>query len=74
MATQVKLDPELQEIVDRARVAARERGELRDEPSGMPANDLSPEAKAAVAQWVASGDYDRVVAEITADDPDLATQ
>lgn len=40
----------------------------------MPSIDLSPAARAALADWVASGDYDRAVAEITADDPDLATQ
>lgn len=74
VATQVKLDPELQRIVERARAAARERGELVDGPSGIAGDDLSPEARAALADWVASGDYDRIVAEITADDPDIATQ
>jgi hypothetical protein len=74
MATQVKLDPELQRTVERARAAARDRGELVDGPSGIPANELSPAARAALADWVASGDYDRMVAEITVDDPDIATQ
>lgn len=70
----MKLDPELQRVVERARAAARERGELLDEPSGIAGDDLSPEAKAALAEWVSSGDYDRIVAEITANDPDIATQ
>ncbi len=74
MATKLKLDPELQRVVERARAAARERGELLDGPSGIAGDDLSPEAKAALAEWVSSGDYDRIVAEITANDPDIATQ
>ena len=74
MATQVKLDPELLSVVERARRLARERGELVDGPSASPTGDLSPAARGALADWVASGDYDRAVAEITANDPDLATQ
>jgi len=74
MATKVKLDAELQSVVERARRQARERGELVDGPSELPPDDLSPAARAALADWVASGDYDRAIAVITADDPDLATQ
>ena len=74
MATQVNLDPELQSIVERARKQAGERGELLDGPAAPFSTDLSPAARAALADWVTSGDYDRAVAEITADDPDLATQ
>ena len=33
---------------------------------------LSSEAKAALDDWVSSGDYE--VSELTADDPDLATR
>ncbi len=73
MATQVRLDPELQRTIERARAAARESGELLEGPSGIAGIDLPPEAKAALAEWVSSGDYDRIVAEITADDPDIAT-
>jgi len=74
MATRMNLNPELQRVVERARTEARQRGELLDGPSGIAGEDLSPEAKAALAQWVASGDYDRIVAEIAANDPDVATQ
>ncbi len=70
----MKLDPALQSLVERSREHARERGELREGPSGLPSAGLSLVAKAAIVDWVASGDYDRAVAEITADDPDLATQ
>ena len=74
MATQVKLDPELQAVVELARVLARERGELLDGPGTPPSEGLSPGIRAAVASWLDSGDYDRIVAEIVADDPDLQTQ
>jgi hypothetical protein len=74
MATQVNLDPELQSTVERARKQASERGELLDGPAAPFSADLSPAARAALADWVTSGDYDRAVAEITAGDPDLATQ
>ena len=70
----MKLDPELQRMVERARAAARERGELVDGPSGIASSELSSDAKAALAEWVTNGDYDRIVAEITADDPDIAIQ
>lgn len=52
--------------------ATRSRQNLRDRRRGS--SDLSPEAQAVLADWVASGDYDRIVAEITANDPDIATQ
>lgn len=74
VTTRMKLDPELQAVVERARALARERGELRDGPGAPPSEGLSPAARAAVADWVDSGDYDRAVAEIVADDPDLQTQ
>lgn len=74
MSTQERLDPELQSVVERARNEACERGDLLDGPSDPPSADLSPAARAALAGWVSSSDYDRAVAEIIADDPDLATQ
>jgi hypothetical protein len=74
MATQLRIDPELQAIVERAREQARRHGELRDEPWTPPRDPLPAEAQAALKDWVASGDYDRAVAEIVADDPDLDTQ
>jgi hypothetical protein len=74
MANQRTISPELAAAVARARVAAEEAGELRSTPAGSPNAGLSPEARAALADWRSSGDYDRAVAEIVADDPDLATQ
>ncbi|MGH9014881.1 MAG: hypothetical protein ACRDZ1_13230 [Acidimicrobiia bacterium] len=74
MANRLTISPELATVVARARAAAEEAGELRSTPAGSPASPLSPEARGALADWRASGDYDRAVAEIIADDPDLATQ
>lgn len=74
MTTRVRLDAELRSVVERARIRAREQGELLDTPSGLPPCGLSPAASAVLVDWVGSGDYDRAIAEITADDPDLATQ
>lgn len=73
MATTPKLDPEFEAVVERARRMARENGDLRDEP-WAPSNDPLPDAaRAALRDWVDSGDYDRAVAEIVANDPDLQT-
>ncbi len=74
MATQARLDPELERIIDDARSRARERGELLTAPTGMVSGGLSDAARAALVDWVSSGDYGRAVEAITADDPDLATQ
>lgn len=74
MATRLELDPELQAVVQRARDLAREHGELLDGPGAPPSQGLSEAVRAAVADWADSGDYDRAVAELVADDPDLQTQ
>jgi hypothetical protein len=60
-------------VVDRARKLARERGQLRDGPWTRTREPLPEEAKAALRDWVDSGDYDRAVAAVVADDPDLQT-
>ncbi len=69
----MKFDPEFQAVVDRARQLARGRGEILDGPGTPPSEGISPAVRAAVADWMDSGDYDRAVAEIVADDPDLQT-
>lgn len=74
MATTLNLDPELLAIVERARELTRERGELLDGPWAPPGDPLPEAAREALRDWLASGDYDRAVAEIVADDPDLQTQ
>lgn len=74
MATQVEFDPKLQAVVERARKLARESGELLDGPGEPPSQGLSPAIKAAVGEWVDGGGYDRAVAEIVAEDPEIPTQ
>lgn len=72
----MNLGPELQPVVERARERARASGELLDGPGTPPPSDgLSPpEARAVLKDWVDSGDYNRAVAEIAADDPEFRTQ
>jgi hypothetical protein len=74
MANHRTISPELAAVVARARVAAQAAGELRSISGGSSDAGLSPEARAALADWLSSGDYDRAVAEIVADDSDLASQ
>ena len=71
MAKPVTFSTEFQATVDRARALARESGELHDTPAGRPELGWSDEARAAVKEWLESGDYDRAVADIVAHDPDL---
>lgn len=78
------LSPELRAAVLRARrVLAQEReahaaaidaGQIPSAPAATPLPPLSPEAREALREWRASGDYDRAVAEIVADDPDLRSE
>jgi hypothetical protein len=74
MATGLHSDPELVAAVDRARREAQRAGELRSSPPGRLDDFVDPEARAALARWVASGGYERALAEVVADDPDLADQ
>lgn len=67
------LDPEHRRLIERL------QREVREEQAGLPVPPLeiphlSSAARAVLSDWVTSGDYDRAVAEITADDPDIATQ
>lgn len=74
MALQLRSDPELAAIVERARRRAQEADELQP-PDGPPNESvLEPAAREIVACWVRDGGYDRAVAEVVADDPDLSDQ
>jgi len=68
------MSPELRDAIDRARRQARVAGELLDSPTEAPRSPLSALARAALADWKASGDFERTVAVVAADDPDLATR
>jgi hypothetical protein len=74
MANRPTLSPELSRAVERAREGAREAGELLDPRTTPPRSPLSPEVRTVLAEWKASGDFDRALAEVIADDPDLATE
>ena len=68
------LAPSLAAAVDRAKDQARASGELRVTPVGEPDSPFEPDERALIAAWRSSGEYDRIVADIVAGDPDLATQ
>ena len=70
MAKPVTFSTEFQATVDRA----RESGELHDTPAGRCELELGDEVRAAIKDWLDSGDYDRIVAQIVANDPELATE
>jgi hypothetical protein len=70
----IELNPELREVVARARRAAEIAGELRPPAAGPLRSSIPPEARAAVMEWLRDGSYAAVVARIAADDPDLADQ
>ncbi len=74
MANRLTLSPKLSKAVEQARAGAREAGELLEPPAAPPQSPLSPEVRAVLAEWKASGDFDRALAEVIADDPDLASQ
>lgn len=74
MANRLSMSPELSEAIDRARRGAREASELIDPPTEPFRSPLSPEVQAALREWRDSGDFDRALAEVIADDPDLADQ
>jgi len=74
MPNRLKMSPELSDVVERARQAAREAGELLDPPTAPPRSHLSPEVRAVVADWKASGGFDRALSEVISDDPELADQ
>jgi len=67
------MSPALEAAVERARRQAMDAGELLT-PAPYVAPDLDPAVRAALLDWKASGDYERAVAAIAAEDPDLATE
>lgn len=73
MATQPPLDPDFAAVVERARRRAVEMAEIpahagRFEPT------IPAEAKAIISEWLRGGGYDAAIAQIAAEDPDLAIQ
>ena len=74
MATKLRLDPELAEVVERARRRAATAGELTPPRVGSFKSPLPPEAERILREWLDDGGYDAAVAEIAAADPELANQ
>lgn len=70
----IDLDPELRRLVERARRAAEEAGELRPPGRGPIRSSISAEAQAVIMEWLRDGGYAEAVARIAAEDPDLADQ
>ena len=70
----IDLDPELRELVDRARRAAEEAGEMHPPGRGPLSSSMSPEAQAVILEWLRDGGYAEAVARIASEDPDLADQ
>jgi hypothetical protein len=69
-----KLDAELKETARRGRDRAARDGELvsAGNLAGIPR--LPAEVRAALREWVSSGEYEAAVDQIAKEDPDLATQ
>ncbi len=67
-------DPELEAVVERARVRLAARGELRPPRTGGFTSALPVEAQEIVRHWLDDGGYGRALEVLALEDPDLATQ
>jgi len=74
MAMRLHLDPELASVVERARQRAVESGELPRGPFRPFQSRLSPQEAEVIVEWLRDGGYDDAIAQIAAEDPDLANQ
>ena len=74
MTKRVARSPELTRALVHARKVARTNAELATARLGASESTLSETVRVAIADGRVSGDYDRIVAEVVAADPDLATQ
>lgn len=73
MATELHLDPELAEVVERARKLAAEMAEWpRRGPVPPWEPSLPPAATKVLMAWKREGGYEEAIARISAEDPDLA--
>lgn len=68
------MDADLAEVVARARRIASERGELRPPRVGAFESPLPREAREIVAEWLRDGGYEAAIAEVSREDPDLASE
>jgi hypothetical protein len=70
MAIDLQANRGLREAIARARAAADKDGSLHPLPGKHV--QVTPEFRAAIARLVSDGTYASAVAEVVADDPDLA--
>jgi hypothetical protein len=73
VSTELHLDPELAAVVEQARRRAADSGEWPRRPRRAFQSDMPTEAANVIAEWLRDGGYDEAIAQITAEDPDLAT-
>jgi hypothetical protein len=73
MATELPLDPEFAAVVERARRLAVEMGEIPAR-AGRSVPTIPPEARQIIAEWLRGGGYEAAIAQVAAEDPDLANQ
>jgi len=74
VATKLRLDSNLADVVERARRRAADGGEW---PRGtvQPFEPTIPhEAADVISAWLHDGGYDQAIARVIAEDPDLAIQ
>ncbi len=74
MATGLRLDPELAEIVAEARRLAAELGEFPLRTGGSFKSPLPADARAIISEWLRDGGYATAIAEIGHEDPELANE
>jgi hypothetical protein len=74
MATNLHLDPELADVVNRARGRAEAMGELARGPFPPFRPTIPPEAAKILVAWLRNGGFDEAVDRIAAEDPDLANE
>jgi hypothetical protein len=73
VATNLRLDPELAAVVERARKRAAAAGELTP-ARGELGPTLRPEVGELILQLLRDGTYAKAVERIVAEDPELADQ
>ncbi len=73
MEAKPHFDPELTAVVERSRELMAATGEW-PRPVVRFESAIPPEAVAVITAWLDDGSYDRAIAQITTEDPDLASQ